>query len=127
MRFSLPPLKKPIQRPSGDQNGRRAPSLPVMAWLSMASKRRSHSLNVPSADRAPNTRRLPSGDTAMSIVPRGNRVPSGGGTTKLTRAGVVGLDRITATAPMPSTATAMVAAIAMPPRETARAAGGAGA
>ena len=78
IRFSLLWAKNAIERPSGDQNGRCAPSLPSIARLSTSSNRRSQSLLLPSAEIATKTRRLPSGETAISAVPRGNFVPSGG-------------------------------------------------
>ena len=83
--FSLPRAKKAMERPSGDQKGRVPPSLPSIARVSTESKRRTHSFREPSANSAPNTRRLPSGETAMSAVPRGNLVPSGAYTEKLVR------------------------------------------
>ena len=51
---------------------------PRTAVCSTASKRRNQSFLVPSAARVTNTSELPSGETAISAVPRGNFVPAGG-------------------------------------------------
>src|SRR5215469_622959 len=48
IRLSFPPAKNPIERPSGDQKGSAAPSVPARILPSPASfRRRSHSENVP--------------------------------------------------------------------------------
>ena len=75
----------PIARPSGDQNGNTAPSLPAMSCGSGPSNRRSHRCRVPSDDNATNTRRLPSGETAISAVPRWKVVPFGAAIENVTR------------------------------------------
>jgi hypothetical protein len=78
IRFSLLFAKNAIERPSGDQNGWCPPSLPSMRRLSTSANRRTHSRLLPSAEIATKTRRVPSGDTAISAVPRGNVAPPGG-------------------------------------------------
>ena len=78
-------VKNAIERPSGDQNGYRAPSVPSITTQSVASNRRSQSRGLPSADNATKTTRVPSGEMAISAVARGKMVPFGGSIVKLTR------------------------------------------
>src|ERR1700734_2226170 len=46
--FNFPPAKNPSERPSGDQKGEAAPSVPGMALASLALSQRVHSLIDPS-------------------------------------------------------------------------------
>ena len=46
--FNFPPAKNPSERPSGDQKGEAAPSVPGMAVASLALSERVHSLIDPS-------------------------------------------------------------------------------
>ena len=64
---NCPRMKNAIQRPSGDQNGHYAPSLP---WISMGcvdSRALTHSVLTPSALAATNATRRPSGEMAKSF------------------------------------------------------------
>ncbi|MGH9368178.1 MAG: hypothetical protein ACRD3M_10950 [Thermoanaerobaculia bacterium] len=62
--FNRPFAKKPIERLSGDQKGKSAPSPPGTGYASGASSSRTHRRKEPSASRAPKARRRPSGDNA---------------------------------------------------------------
>ena len=63
MRLSSLFMKNPIERLSGDQNGRRAPSVPGRARAFAESRSRTHSIGCPSRS-ATNASRRPSGDIA---------------------------------------------------------------
>ena len=63
IRFSLPSAKKPIERPSGAQNGKLAPSVPVSDLGAAWSNGRTHSRDWPSSF-ATNANWRPSGDRA---------------------------------------------------------------
>ncbi len=78
MRFNFSFAKKAIERPSGDQNGPDAPSVPSIKRGSTVAKFRTHSCATPLVLIATNTSREPSGDSAMSAVPRGSDVPAAG-------------------------------------------------
>ena len=62
-RLSAPPAKKPTDRPSGDQNGKVAPSVPFSACAVVAARDRTQSRDTPSSE-ATNTIRRPSGESA---------------------------------------------------------------
>src|SRR5262249_51413426 len=62
--FSLPSAKKPMNLLSGDQNGADAPSVPASGCADSPLNGRTHSCTFPSASRAMNARRWPSGDIA---------------------------------------------------------------
>ena len=84
--FSFPSAKKPIQRPSGDQNGDRLPSVPAIGRAVSDASGRIHSCGRPSSLRARNARLCPSGDTATrcDVSPPGSMChPSGGRTLKV--------------------------------------------
>jgi hypothetical protein len=63
MRFSSLFMKKPIERLSDDQNGRRAPSVPGSACAIALSSARTHRAGCPSRS-ATNARLCPSGEIA---------------------------------------------------------------
>ena len=50
MRWSLLEAKNPIERLSGDPNGKRAPSVPAIGCASVLSSARSHKRGGPSPD-----------------------------------------------------------------------------
>src|SRR6478672_6582896 len=66
MRFSLSPVKKPSVRPSGDQNGKVAPSVPATECAEEESRERTQIVVVPSIE-AGNATDLPSGDIAVQL------------------------------------------------------------
>src|SRR5215471_17837189 len=79
--LSLPRAKKPIDRPSGDQKGNVAPSVPSIAVDTNCPRGRTHTWVLPSEFRAPNAILVPSGLRAIespSSPMRLNVVPSGG-------------------------------------------------
>ena len=70
-RFSFPPAKKASDRPSGDQNGSPAPSVPGSARAVGESSDRSHNTTYPEAFGAVNAIVRPSGETAgAGLVPK---------------------------------------------------------
>src|SRR5256885_11518238 len=70
--FSFPFAKNASERPSGDQNGYDAPSVPgTRRGATVSTARRKREL-TPSAVRATNARRLPSGDRARAPVSSGD-------------------------------------------------------
>src|SRR6516225_10162579 len=60
---NLPAAKKPIRRPSGDQNGSNAPSVPLICCAFDADNARTQSLSFPSGPKATKASRVPSGET----------------------------------------------------------------
>src|SRR5438876_10465739 len=78
--LSLPLAKNPMYLLSGDQNGNLGFSVPASGCAAREFNGRVHSCILPSADRAPNTRRRPSGEIAGTFtltLPKSNTVPSG--------------------------------------------------
>src|ERR1700691_3462066 len=61
--FNFPPAKNPSKRPSGDQKGDAAPSVPGMAVASLALSERVHTLIAPSRSMAVNASLGSSGQT----------------------------------------------------------------
>src|SRR5438045_6783515 len=81
--FNFPSAKKAIQSPSGDQNGKVAPSLPSTASADNFASARIQIRAGPLSAMAPSANLLPSGDRtteAPSSLMRLNVVPSGGRT-----------------------------------------------
>jgi hypothetical protein len=87
-RFNLPVAQKPMLRLSGDQNGKKAPSVPGSARASRVSSERTQSIDwLPPLPEAKNASFLPSGESAsqgwLNVPPSGgwiwNRVTSGRG------------------------------------------------
>ena len=66
IRFSLSPAKKPSVRPSGDQNGKLAPSVPATERAEEESSERTQIVVVPSIE-AGNATDLPSGEIAVQL------------------------------------------------------------
>src|SRR5688572_2248252 len=66
IRFSLSPAKKPSVRPSGDQNGKTAPSVPATDRADDESSERTQIVVAPSSE-AVNATDLPSGDNAIQL------------------------------------------------------------
>src|SRR2546422_315881 len=62
--FSLSSEKNPIQRPSGDQNGYSAPSVPGIEWADTSARGRSHNMELAPGTEAANTMSWPSGDSS---------------------------------------------------------------
>jgi len=62
--FSLPPAKKPSERPSGDQNGKVALSVPVNARACRVFNGLTHKTTAPCACAAAKARLFPSGESA---------------------------------------------------------------
>ena len=90
--LSLPPAKNPTDRPSADQNGNAASSVPVSGCACIVSSERIHSCGTPRRGAATNASRPPSGDKASCTVEAtgdGDQwVPGGGMTSKrISRAG----------------------------------------
>src|SRR5215471_5710157 len=87
--FSFPAAKNPIQRPSGDQNGSWASSVPANSFAPTCSMDRTQSIGLPPAVSALNTRARPSGERAnlgmLTVVLNAaeKAVFSGGKTEKL--------------------------------------------
>jgi hypothetical protein len=83
-RFNVSPAKKPMDRLSGDQNGKFAPSVPASGWVVVAPSGRTHRRDSPSSD-ATNTICRPSGESAKSEgrsvagVTMSTRISGGGG------------------------------------------------
>src|SRR6266545_3960164 len=67
--FNFPEAKKPIDRPSGDQNGYDASSVPGSARGASSSKERTQRRVLPEASRAEKDRRRPSGERAGGPAP----------------------------------------------------------
>src|SRR5512143_4258014 len=65
-RFSFPSAKKPIERLSGDQKGKKALSAPATGCAAAESSSRSHKDGDMPTFPAVKARRLPSGDSAIS-------------------------------------------------------------
>src|SRR5436190_14929825 len=117
-RFSLPSAKNPIERESGDQNGKAGESVSVLTVVSLSrrasseSRLRTQRLAGSSRRFATNTSRLPSGDTdgngAIGALAGANATPSGGESVKRTTSGDGGAGRRygTASAPTPTSAMA---------------------
>src|SRR5215510_7843843 len=82
-RFNEPWAKKPIARPSGDQNGNAAPAVPDSGCFVVVANERSQSCDSPALE-ATNTIWRPSGDSANDVgssvagVTISTRVSSGG-------------------------------------------------
>src|SRR5579859_5972571 len=72
MRFSFPSAKKPIDLPSGDQNGKTAFSVPRNGSAAGESSRRIHSTGGPSAGFARKTMFWPSGDKTAAADSKSN-------------------------------------------------------
>ncbi len=89
--LSFPVDAKPMNLPSGDQNGIVAPSVPASGRAEASSKARTQSCARPSPFRAANTSLFPSGDTATGPA-AGQRdssvVPSGASTLERTSGAV---------------------------------------
>ena len=66
-RFSLLAEKNATERPSGDQNGRSAPSVPAIRRPSNASSGRSHSAGASFAVAMRNTIWRPSGEIDAAV------------------------------------------------------------
>src|SRR5262249_14896557 len=92
-RLSEPPAKKPIERPSGDQKGLAAPSVPPRGWAVVVDSSRSHRRDALSSD-ATETISRPSGERAneagspVAGVTRSTRVSSGGVSRRYRTAGM---------------------------------------
>ena len=69
VRFKRFSVKNPTERPSGDQNGPVAPSVPGSGRDTSESNEWSQSL-LPSLSRPANTRWCPSGETANGDIPK---------------------------------------------------------
>src|SRR5579859_6098368 len=85
--FNLPPAKNPSERPSADQNGFAAPSVPGTAVASFAFSDRVHSLIEPFLSIAVNASFVSSGETTAGPDPNPKarkRVSRGGGTNAST-------------------------------------------
>src|SRR5437867_1176888 len=81
--LSLPWLVKPRNRPSGDQKGKLAPSVPGRARVSRESSVRIQNMLRPPAGVALNTSLRPSGDKAR-LLKLVKLAPSGSGTANRT-------------------------------------------
>ena len=66
-RFSLPTARNPISLPSGDQNGKSAPSVPMIRLPSSESRGRSHNAGAWLAVATRNTMCFPSGEIADAV------------------------------------------------------------
>jgi hypothetical protein len=66
MRLSLPSAKKPMDRPSGDQNGSDGFSVPDSGRATGESRSRSHRKFRPEGPRATRASCVPSGDKARA-------------------------------------------------------------
>src|SRR5262245_29022472 len=66
-RFNLPSAKKPIERLSGDQNGRAANEVPANGRIEPESSERSHNCDRPSTS-AEKTIFRPSGEIASDVT-----------------------------------------------------------
>src|SRR5207244_10336908 len=66
-----------MDRPSADQNGHVAPSVPGKSLAEGESTERSHSVAMPSASVATKSSIRPSGEI-LETSPKANRVPDGG-------------------------------------------------
>src|SRR5690606_37196308 len=64
---SCPPDQKPIQRPSGDQNGDRPPEVPGRSTGGDPSKRRNRRCGVPIESSETNTAAPPSGAITTDV------------------------------------------------------------
>ncbi len=84
--LSLPPAKNPMDLPSGDQNGNLALSVPTRGCAVREFRDRTHSCQLPLADRAANTRRRPSSEIAgaFRLLLKSNAAPSSGGIVVVT-------------------------------------------
>ena len=92
LRLSFPEAKNATNRPSGDQKGNAAPSVPGTAWASMRSSGRIQMRDDSPLRVATNARRVPSGDSASCVVEAvgdGDHVVSGGGSTSNLNASTV--------------------------------------
>jgi hypothetical protein len=81
--FNLPPAEKPSERPSGDQKGAAAPSVPGIAVASLALSDRVHSFINPFLSMAVNANFVSSGEITTGPEPKPKarkRVSRGGGT-----------------------------------------------
>ena len=67
MRFTLPPTKNAIDRPSGDQNGKSPLSVPASGRAVIESSGRSQSDGAWPPTVRRNTIALPSGETAVPV------------------------------------------------------------
>ena len=76
--WSIPLAEKPTHRPSGDQKGISAFSVPGRAVAVPESIERNHSIRFPSLPLPTNTIRRPSGESAKGATPPANFTPSGG-------------------------------------------------
>src|SRR6185369_17282892 len=77
--LSFPSAKKARERPSGDQNGAAAPSVPGSAAADSSASNRTQRETLPSEPRATNAIRRPSGERAnrFCIGTQPKRAPSG--------------------------------------------------
>src|SRR5579863_2244015 len=85
--FNFPPAKNPSDRPSADQNGFAAPSVPGTAAASFAFSERVHSLIAPLLSITVNASLVSSGETTAGPDPNPKarkRVSRGGGTNAST-------------------------------------------
>ena len=116
MRFSLPSAKNPTDRPSGDQNGHEAPSVPVNGRAETASRERNDSRDRPSSV-ATKTIFCPSGEiasdtgSAVAGVVISRRISGGAGGGASRRCRTVGMASATAA----SNATANATQASRPP------------
>src|SRR5262249_16494594 len=88
--LSLPAMKNPIERLSGDQNGNEASSVPFNGCAVRESSARTHNLGLPSAPAWEYTIRLPSGEIAIPLPKEGL---SGAGSWKRTTGVSAGVSR----------------------------------
>src|SRR5438477_13022189 len=65
--LSLPGVKKPAKRASGDQNGPIAPSVPARRFALNSSSERSHSADSPDSLAATKTMLRPPGEGAADL------------------------------------------------------------
>src|ERR1700676_320853 len=82
--FNLPSAKNPIDRPSADQNGSCAPSVPARGCAEGESKGRDHSKLLPCASTRTSSRIRPSGETFGKPT---NCAPGGGVTEEISKGG----------------------------------------
>src|SRR5262245_3868198 len=82
-RFNLLSEKKAMERPSSDQNGDVAPSVPVRGCASIAETRRTQMRGTSVPPAATNANCDPSGESARNDDPRSvDQPPAGGDTAK---------------------------------------------
>src|SRR5262249_51494921 len=104
--------KNPIERPSGDQNGNDAPSVPSNGRAVSEFSGRIHSWRRPSAERAVNVNKRPSGEMTAgpTVRSKSKTVFSGGAISERTTGGSLDVSR-RCTAARPASANVAAPAI----------------